>query len=105
MWGPRAWREWHEAAIFYPARPAKADAEAMALRLGRMIAGLPCARCRRHAAEHVRADPPDLRSSLAFQAWVWRFHNSVNRRLGKPELPYDAYLELYAEQLLRAELR
>jgi hypothetical protein len=37
---------------------------------------------------YIAADPPKLRSRAQLEQWMWRFHNAVNRRLGKPCPPF-----------------
>ena len=63
------------------------------------FARLACAECRYHALQHAATHPPALADTYTFQAWVWKFHNRVNRRLGKPFVPYHAYMALYADEL------
>ena len=102
-WGPRAWRQLHLAAIAYPVEPSAAEKARISHWLGQRLAGLPCVSCRRHAAAYAAADVWDLSGTFGLQAWVWRFHNAVRVRLGACPLPYDRYLELYADELRAAE--
>ena len=101
-WGPRAWYWLHAAAISYPASPPKPVHRAMHVRLWAFLRSLPCAACRGHALAYARAHPPALDGSREFQTWAWKFHNAVNRRLGKPHCSPEEYREIYQHELGRA---
>lgn len=103
-WGPRAWRWLHTMAINYPQEPGPADAAAARARIANFVQTLPCAECRAHSIEYVRATPPDLTGSQALQVWAWRFHNEVNRRLGRRPFPFAAYSQLYLSERCWANL-
>lgn len=102
-WGPRAWYWLHVTAINYPPSPTPVDARIAESRIWGFVTHLPCASCRDHATQFVRQRPPSLESTYALQAWVWRFHNAVNLRLGKPLIPYEEYLRLYADEICWAD--
>jgi len=57
------------------------------------VENLPCEDCRKHAREYLQHNPPE-KSEDAF-IYTWRFHNAVNKRLGKPEMDYDTAKNLY----------
>lgn len=95
-WGPPAWGWLHREAIAYPQAPTFADGQLAFRRIWAFVAQLPCARCRSHAIQYILARPPDLASSKKLQEWMWRFHNAVNARLGKPLMPYCRYEALYS---------
>lgn len=99
VWGPRRWYVLHCAAIAYPLYPTMNDIAKYRTWLEAFIAELPCPDCKMHARAYVWRFPPDLRSSEALQSWTWRFHNSVNRRLGKREIGYDEYLAEYGDEI------
>lgn len=98
-WGPKGWRWLHIMAIEYPAEPTARDKSRAAGRIQNFLRNLPCVLCRTHAKEYYKKYPPSFGSSHQLQCWVWRFHNSVNRRLGKPLLYYKDYLKLYMSEL------
>lgn len=58
-----------------------------------IIATLPCLKCRQHAAEYAAAHPPE-ESDDAFY-YTWEFHNTVSRRIGKPEMSYSTAAQMY----------
>ncbi len=99
-WGPQGWHWIHALAINYPPlSPTATDARAAFWRIWNFVTHLPCEECRMHATQYVLQNPPRLTTSRAFQAWVWRFHNDVNRRLGKRHIPYEEYLRLYNNEI------
>ena len=51
--------------------------------------------CRAFYAQYKADDPPDFSSPEAFFAWGVNLHNSVNRKLGKPELTYEEALSIW----------
>lgn len=102
-WGPRAWHWLHLMAINYPPDPSENDMARARVRIGRFIQSLPCADCRIHAAAYIAAVPPDASDAQSLQVWAWRFHNAVNRRLGKRQFPFAAYRQLYLSEMCWAE--
>lgn len=98
-WGRVGWRWAHSMAIEYPDEPTKSDRELAARRISGFFAGLPCPTCRAATAEYCRANPPDLANSEALQSWWREMHNWKNRELGKPELTYEAYVDLYGDYI------
>lgn len=55
---------------------------------------LPCSKCRKHAQEYIHENPPE-RKPNSFR-WGWKFHNTVNRRKGKPLVDYTSAAEQYS---------
>lgn len=98
-WGPRGWAWIHVEAINFPARPAGADRRAMFARFWAFVQTLPCPECQKHATDYTRDYPPDFSCSAGFQTWAWRFHNAVNRRLGKPLMQAEDYRRSYSEEI------
>jgi len=101
-WGPKGWNWLHVLAINYPPAPTLPAARLTFRRIWNFAAHLPCIECRWHATRHILRHPPDLSGTEALQAWVWAFHNAVNARLGKPQVPFERYLRLYADELCLA---
>ena len=98
-WGPRGWKWLHVTAINYPLKPTLTDASIAHRRIWNFVANLPCPECRDHATRFFHQRPPVLLSAGDLQVWVWRFHNAVNLRLGKPLASYGDYLRLYADEI------
>lgn len=59
------------------------------------IEHLPCQDCINHARDYINMNPPE-NSEDAF-IWSWRFHNAVNRRLGKPDMEYTTARQIYLQ--------
>lgn len=65
----------------------------------RMISTFPCKACREHGITYA-ANNPLIHSindceELSLFRWVWKFHNSVNSKLGKPQISFDTARELW----------
>ena len=61
---------------------------------------LPCIECRAHLAAFFRSDPPPNPvayepEDYVYAKYIWRLHNSVNRRLQKPEPTFAAVVDHY----------
>lgn len=102
-WARRGWTWLHGRAIRFPQEPTRREQARVLAEIWQFFAGLPCGECRGHAAAYYRAVPPDVTSGAALQVWAWRFHNSVNTRLGKPFYPFDVYRAEYGDEISRAE--
>jgi hypothetical protein len=89
-WGDGMWKSIHLTAAWAD------DPELVAVfcRWVRMnCSHLPCPECSSHAMAYIQAYPPEKAEDVF--VWTWRFHNSVNSRLGKPEMDYATARELY----------
>lgn len=60
----------------------------------------PCSECKTHINEYMTANPiqPYLRQPDGCFLWAWKFHNTVNRRLGKREVPIEEANKIYKKQ-------
>ena len=63
-------------------------------------AQLPCTECRAHLAAFLQSDPPPKPGAFepedyVYAKHIWRMHNSVNRRLNKPEPTFAAVVDHY----------
>lgn len=100
VWGPVYWRHLHLRAIAWGANPDVRQIAEEHNYLQSLFAGLPCPECRIHARKYYDSTPPSMCSSQTYQAWVHTFHNTVNQRLGKPQITWEEYQELYRHELL-----
>lgn len=86
VWGPVLWRFLHSFAARVGKGPAvtRVDENREALwLLEHLDTVIPCADCRKHWRRILlQRVPPGLPTA----EWMFAAHNSVNRRLGKPEL-------------------
>lgn len=63
------------------------------------VKNLPCPDCVKHAEEYVKANPPESAEDAFI--WSWRFHNTVNSRLGKPQMEYATAKQLYFDGAIK----
>jgi hypothetical protein len=78
--------------------------------LNLIVTNLPCSKCRNHATEYVKNNPPtqakyfDMKDAdgncIGMAYYMWEFHNTVNARLTtegkpKPQFPWDLFLPRY----------
>jgi hypothetical protein len=56
---------------------------------------VPCGECRIGWQKILNETPPDLSSRAAYARWTWQAHNTVSRKLGKPEMGWDEAAKLY----------
>lgn len=94
-WGPYGWNWLHTLAATYPDSPDVEQASTVYRRLWGFASRLPCGECRTHAIAYIKANPPFLKTAAGFQHWAWRFHSSVNERLGHRDITFDAYIARY----------
>jgi hypothetical protein len=57
----------------------------------------PCMECKTHINEYINANPIEhyLKQEDGCFIWVWKFHNTVNRRLKKKELTLEEAIKIY----------
>lgn len=83
VWGPLMWRHLHLRAIAWRGGQDVRSVVSEYAYLRRTFENLMCVACRVHSLRYYDAHMPDLSTSEAYQAWMYAFHNAVNRRLGK----------------------
>jgi hypothetical protein len=82
--GPSVWKALHNLSRGYEPTPEKQQAAKQLFQnLGVLF---PCGRCGRHIREV--AETVEVGSRVGFIKWLIDFHNSVNKRTGKPVLTY-----------------
>jgi hypothetical protein len=91
-WGPGEWHSIHTTA-------ADADTSEkfkfFCTWVRNQVNHLPCGECTNNANAWFKDNPPE-KAEDAF-IWSWRFHNSVNKHLGKPEMEYNTAKQIYLE--------
>lgn len=98
VFGPGTWIVTHTLALVSDRGERKRDTRFYKLYVYRMIHALPCAQCRRHAAQYLKRTPvPKWGSGDSMFAWSVDFHNTVNARLGKPIISLETALEMYED--------
>lgn len=65
---------------------------------------LPCKKCRVHLKSYILEHPPEIYFDYIIDGknvgcfyWSWLFHNKVNGRLKKKELPFNSCYEYYSK--------
>ena len=97
-WGPASWAFIHHVAAGYPVQPNADEARAYGDFFKSLPPVLPCAKCRGHLAENLRAMPPDAALAAGradLFAWSVALHNRVNDQLGKPEISLEKAYKAY----------
>ena len=89
LWGNHQWTTLHIMAAVYPTQPSKERQEAMLQYLNGMSYNLPCPQCSYHCTDYFHNNPPMLDSRDNLKKYIYDFHNSVNKRLGKRELSFE----------------
>ena len=94
VFGPGIWFEFHTMATL------SLTNETMNIYIDHVksiIDRLPCMKCRRDAQKYFDNDNPSKYKSTdnGMFYWSWKFHNTVNAKLGKPLLEWDTGLNMY----------
>lgn len=66
----------------------------------RLRDNFPCEYCKKHFSLFLEKNPVEdyVHIENGLFIWSWKFHNSVNKRLGKPFIPYELALKLYTSE-------
>jgi len=86
-WGPAIWHFLHTVSFNYPVSPTqkqKKEYTQLILTVGKT---LPCKYCRDNFTQNIHDVPITayaLQNRNTFSRWVYRFHNHINKMLGKP---------------------
>jgi len=99
IWGPVIWHYLHTISFNYPVNPTqeqKRQYKDLIFSIGRT---LPCKYCRQNFEKNI-ADVPltayALQNRNTFSRWMYRFHNHVNKMLGKhPTISYTEVRSKY----------
>lgn len=70
-----------------------------------IVNNIPCETCRGHAKEYVKTHKMEEflnEKGYGMFMYTWKFHNTVNQRLGKPIMSYDMAFHRY-NQLKNSE--
>ncbi len=91
LWGPLGWMTLHSVSFIYPDKPTPAE-KAIALKfLDSFAETISCNACKLHfksiRAVYVTIYPNYLDSKTDFAYFVFRAHNTVNKRIDKPTYP------------------
>jgi hypothetical protein len=83
----------------YPDNPTYAEKRAAKEFYNALAHLLPCPVCRSHFREVLTGAPIDsfLDNRTSLTEWVWKAHNSVNTKLGKPTITLAAFYDRYRQ--------
>ena len=90
IWGPKLWKVLHCFGYYSTRSPeimrndVKREFDWLLVNLETII---PCIECRQLLEEYKRINGYPL-TITDISEWIWKFHEAVNTRLGKPSVPY-----------------
>jgi len=94
VFGPGTWIIMHIFALVCDSSDnGETDRECFLKFVKKILERLPCKTCRKHSSEYYNQNPPENEQELF--KWTWKFHNSVNKRLGKDVIEYEDAKNLY----------
>ena len=99
IWGPMFWSTLHIVSLAYPDEPTYSEKRAAKEFFNSLIYLLPCPVCRSHFREILQGSPVDswLDNRALLTELVWKAHNAVNVKLGKPEVSLADFYKRYRE--------
>ena len=92
VWGPAAWTFLHAAAAVCD------DPDGFRELLRAAARCLPCRECRREAGQYLQEAAEELAAvdgKVAASRFLWKMHNAVNARLGKPSFRVEELRRRY----------
>jgi hypothetical protein len=88
LWGPLGWMTLHSVSFLYPENPTLYEQHLASKFIDSFANTISCPQCRTHFITmreyYVHHNPDYLKSRQSFAVFVFRAHNTVNRRLDKP---------------------
>ena len=70
--------------------------------IARLITTFPCSKCKKHGTEyashHPLIHPINDGDPLSLFRWVWKFHNTVNQRIGKQVTSFDEAVKKWGDE-------
>ena len=94
-WGPKLWNFLHACSFAFPENPSPEEKQAFSNLLDALKILVPCPECRFHYCSYMEKEPVPLTCGSSLKDWLIEFHNSVNRRTGKPEITTEQAQALY----------
>ena len=95
------WHTLHTMSFNYPVNPSATDIKNYRDFVRSLKNVLPCGKCRLNLRKNLKAVPlkkSDLGSRDAFSRWMYRFHEHVNKMLGKESgLSYNTVRDRYEQ--------
>jgi len=88
LWGPLGWMTLHSVSLIYPENPTPEEQKIASRFLNAFAETISCPTCKSHFgvmyAIYSATYPGFLKSRQTFATFVFRAHNTVNKRLDKP---------------------
>jgi len=88
LWGPLGWMTLHSVSLIYPEKPTPEEQKLASKFLDLFANTISCPTCKSHFknmyAIYLTIHPKFLNSRQSFATFVFRAHNTVNKRLDKP---------------------
>ena len=88
LWGPLGWMSLHSVSLIYPEIPTPSDIATVKRFLDLFVETIACHTCKSHFTTiysvYTQIHPEYLNSRQDFSMFIFRAHNTVNRRLDKP---------------------
>lgn len=88
LWGPMGWMTLHSVSLIYPETPTPAERALAGKFLDLFTNTISCIHCQNHfktmRSIYAVSTPNYLESRQTFALFVFRAHNTVNKRLDKP---------------------
>ena len=108
VFSPSIWDMLHVMAMTYPEHPDMHRQRSMSLLLQNLCPNLPCPGCGQHCQLYITENPPNVSHREDLKLWLYTFHNAVNTRLGKRNMPPEEaekrLKELYFDMSTWSEL-
>lgn len=100
IWGPGAWTFLHSVCLNYPNNPNNYDKKYYKDFFYLLSNILPCEVCRKNLKKHMAEVPINnyLLNKVTLNQWLVKIHNMTNEQLGKEQISYDKFLEIYTEK-------
>ena len=106
VWGPPTWKLLHCMVIKAKDIMNPSQIQDLKNLIERIVTNLPCPICSGHAIAYFKKNHYTRVHTLSqLRMFIFLFHNSVNQRLDKPQMPYEEHLLLYQSMNLEVVLR
>jgi len=102
IWGPHAWKFMHAITAVYPPAPSNEEKAAATDFFNSLKWLLPCVGCKVNYAKNLEEMPVEahVHSRDALDTWLYRLHNEVNAKSGKPKLSKnDAQATMFLDDI------
>mmetsp|Transcript_18531 Transcript_18531/g.26123 ORF Transcript_18531/g.26123 Transcript_18531/m.26123 type:complete len:127 (-) Transcript_18531:18-398(-) len=87
--GRSTWGLLHTSAAYFPDTPTENHKQAAKNLVNGIKELYSCKYCAKDFQKEVRENPPKVDSREEFSIWLCLQHNTVNRKIGKPEFSCD----------------